>query len=227
MIGRTFGYSGFYQGGINPFVTPIMNYSLYSSQVSSTRLLYHSGIPLAVPYPLLPKKTLNFSRDLLPRRDYNIEKTLTSKKLSLWDAQVEDIIITEEWSADGGLSFPWEFFHDLHRIYTTPVDWLNGEYMVWRPLDRTDKVFPVQLYNIEVDGEDFDVRWTGLPPSMGFGVLGPIDPTKVSDGQHGRDIFSPTTLKMQFLLRPEAPPGLTLYVTEGSDVDEVTAFEQE
>lgn len=222
MYGGGFGFTGNYNGGISPFVTPILNYLLYSSQVSSTRMLYHSGLDMQILYPLLPMKTLNFSRDILPRRDFNIEKTLTTKKLSIWDAQPEDIIITEEWASEGGLAFPWEFFHDLHRMYITSPDWLGGEYLVWRPLDRTDKVFPVQFFNIEVDGEDFDVRWTGMAPSMGSGILSSCDAD-----QHGRDVFSPTLLKIQFLLRPEAPPGLTLYVTEGSDVDEVDQFEQE
>jgi len=222
--GGAFGsWAGATRWGGRPYITPMLNYDLYNYQTSATRLMYHSGLSLAIPYPILPTVTRNFSWEVLTRRDMIREKTLSSAKTTKWDAVFDDVVITETWEAPGGLSFPWRFFHDLHRVYLTDPDWLNGEYLLWRPMDRSERAYPIEIISITVDGEDFHVDWKGTP----LNTYSPLGQTDVSCTVAGRDLLASKNLEIKFVIRPETAPNVAVFATPGSLTCESALFETE
>ena len=221
MSGQVFGFlPGNRWSPVTGPIHPILNWNVYAADVGRTRRLYHSGLSLAVDYPTLPQRTLNFSWDVLTRRDLAIQKTLTSTQVSLWEEQVDDVIIKEIW--EGELTFPWQFFTKLHRMYLQCPDWDNGEYMVWRPFDRNQKTYPVELINILVDGEEFNLSWMGRP----YGA-GPASKICSTGGDAGRDVLSAGTLELWLRLRPEVAPGVAVFLREGSTTAEAGFFDPE
>ena len=229
MLGQSWwqGYNG---QGVDSFLSPLMPYNLYDPAGAVTRGLYHSGLDLSVSFPLLPGKTTNFAFDILARRDMVVDKTLSSKKVSIWDPIVDDIEIVQTWDAPGGLSFPWSFFHDLHRMYTTPIDWASGQYMVWAPTDRTNMIYAVDMIDLQVDGQDFNVTWNGLPDDF-HNPMGVQNATTAAAGTcvygGGRDIYSASTLEVRLILRPETAPNVSVSFLAGSTTTEATQFESE
>lgn len=121
------------------------------------RLLYHSGLDELIQYPCTPDKTINFSLDLLAKVDFAEQKTLTSNITQQWDAVANDAIIEERF--EGDLSQEQSFFHSMYYFWRTLLD--TQEYLIWRPLDLTDKLYRVQILKLELGGKDFDPTFVG------------------------------------------------------------------
>ncbi len=223
MAGRTFGSLGQWgRWNGDPFVTPQLNWNISSTGVSASRRLLHTGLAKVCDYPTLPTKTVNFSWDLLLRRDLAVQKTLASKRVTIWPAIIDDVIIREVWEAPGGLSFPWRFFNLLYEFYHASPDWLNGEALLWVPMDRTNKVYPVDLISITVNGEDFELSRKGIPYDAG-----PVSRIHPGSGRPGMNVFAAETLEIQFKLRPETAPSVSTFFSAGSATDETGNFEAE
>lgn len=223
MAGRVFGSTeqwGRFNGDAH--ITPQLNWNLNSSNVSATRRLFHSGLGKVCDYPILPTKTSNFSWDILLRRDMVTQKTLTSKRTTLWPGYIDDVIIRETWEAPGGLSFPWRFFNLLYEFFHNSPDWLNGQSLLWVPMDRTNKVYPVEMISLTVNGEDFDISRIGRAPDAGYhSTLFP------QDGRPGMNVHASETLEVQLKLRSEVAPSVSVFLSPGSDTGETAYFEGE
>lgn len=130
-----------------------------------------------------PDRTFNFDEgngELLRAPISQIVRTLDSTKLVRFEELTRDVIITELWLADGGLSMPSWFYRKLYEYLlnepnnSAPVP----EWITWEPRDAPGgKIFNVQLVRLLVGGEgaiDFtDVRaWGG--PNDPFGNTGTI-----------------------------------------------------
>lgn len=145
-VGR---YSGLCAGG--------PNYHKRFERFRIPRLLYHSGLDEVISYPQIPTRTLNFAYDLLPQSEFAHQKTLTSNLTQQWQAVHNDVVVKETF--EGALSTHWNFFLKLYKFWTTLLG--PGEYMLWRPLDLTDKVYRMQIVKITVGGEDFNPTYVG------------------------------------------------------------------
>lgn len=133
------------------------NYVMRFKRFRVPRLLYHSGLDETWQYPFRPSKTHNFSFDVMPKVDFAQAKTLQSNLTQQWAAVENDVIIKEVY--EGDLTMVWASLHTLYTFWRTVLG--PTEYMLWRPLDLTDKVFRVQILNITVGGEDFQMEYVG------------------------------------------------------------------
>ena len=199
-----------------------LNYNFRAADTAVTRYLYHSGKGVVCPYPVLPDETRNFSWDTLPRRDFVTQKTLKSNFVTMWPSVEEDIVIKEVFAGPGGISVPWKFFHCVHDFYLNEPDWLAGEYLIWRPFDRTMKIYAVDIINLLVDGEEFNVNWKG--DDKWAGIMSTLCAT---GGTPAQDIFTASNMEIWMKLRPETPPGVSVFLTGGSAVAEDTYFDPE
>jgi len=224
MAGRVWGHlPGGRYSTQSPFVLGEPNWNLFPLDVRATRRLYHSGLQLDCSYPAIPTRTKNFHYDILIQRQHAVQRTLTSTRVSLWPGYADDVIIHEIWDAPGGLSFHWRFFDCLYRMYHNEPDWQNGESLVWIPFDRTQKIYPVDIISLQVDGEDFDVDWAGFPteasPRFWQAGASTCDPNNTQT-----NIMATKRLEIRLKLRPETPPGASVFLTEGSETDETGNF---
>lgn len=123
------------------------------------RMLYHSALNEVVHYPCIPDETHGFGFDILAKRALAESQTLTSNATAMWDAVLADVTIKEVWTADGGLSAYRSFFEALYRFYRTLLG--SDGYLLWRPLDLTDKVYRARITNVLVGGENMDLKYVG------------------------------------------------------------------
>jgi len=158
MLLTVMGHSSFNRGRYAGYLSGGPNYCQRFKRYRYPRLVYHSGLDKLVVYPQVPTRTLNFSFDLLPRVDYVESKTLTANLTQRWSPVYHDVIVKEYF--EGDLSQRWSFMHDLYEMYTTIQD--AGGYMLWRPLDLTDKIYRVTIVNMLLDGEEFNPTYVGI-----------------------------------------------------------------
>jgi hypothetical protein len=119
-----------------------------------SRLLYHSALDEVLEYPWPPNETLGFGYDLITKVDTADKKTFESTVVQQWAAVKQDVVIVERFNSP--LAAHWHFFHTLHRFWTTVPS--PGDFILWRPLDRTDKIYRVVILGITVDGEDMNLN---------------------------------------------------------------------
>lgn len=134
------------------------NYVQRFKRTRIPRLLYHSGLNQTILYPFRPTKTLNFSFDILPRVDFAQTKTLQSNLTQQWSAVDNDVIIKEVY--EGDLTHVWSFLHAMYTFWRTTLD--TTGFMMWRPLDLTDKSYRVQILNITLGGDEFNPEPVGV-----------------------------------------------------------------
>ncbi len=199
-----------------------LNYNHRSADVNASRRVYNSRVGRPIDYPLLPSRTRNFSWDIMPRRAMVTQRTLSSSHTTLWDPIVDDVVIQEIWEAPGGLSFPWRFMLAMYEVYVQQPDWLNGEYMLWCPVDCTRKVYPVDLVNMLVDGEEFDISWRGDDQRAGV-----VSRNCPGGGTPGKDVWSGSTMELHWKLRSEVAPSVGVALFGGSSTPETSQFEAE
>lgn len=207
MAGRTFGRIGHGYGGAK-FGAHLGSYwSVYSPSNIWTRLLYHTGLDpqhQACLYPYTPEETVFFSFDVLGHRDVAYAKTLTGHVTSKWPRILDDTIIKEVFRPVGGLAVSWAFFHCIERMYLQDPDWDNGEFLIWRPFDRTWKTYSVEIVNLLLNGEEWGPEhegWTG-----------------------NQDHQAINEMQIHLKIRPEEAPQASLFMTGGSETPEFSLF---
>ena len=178
-VGR---YSGLFAGG--------PNYVVRYRRWETPRLLYHSGLDELIEYPQVPSETTNFALDMLSRADVVHEKTLTNNMTQQWDVVHADTIIKEIFSGD--LSQKWAFMHKVYRFWTTLMN--PGDFCLWRPLERTDKVYRVRVVNMLINGEEFKPDYTGISMT---------------------EKWLRATLEIHLKLMPAFPPSATIFASGG------------
>ncbi len=161
------------------------------SFTTQKRYLYHSGLDIAVEYDYLPTRTTNFAFDVTGRRDVTIEKTLDSSLVTQWGVKKEDTIIKEIWDA-GGIKSNWEWFHKIYELWITPLT--TTSHMLWLPLDRTHKIYSVEITSLLVGGEEFELQYYGKQ-----------SPRWIS-----------TSVELHLKLRRANPPSCNIYTMGGS-----------
>ncbi len=143
-------YSGFCAGRPG-FVAPFR-------RTDTPRLMYHSGLDQVLEYPQTPDRTYGFQYDVLGPVLSQTKATFTSNILQQWAAVQADVVIREVF--EGDLSQTWEFFNQLWTFFITIPN--PGEYVLWRPFDRTDKLYRISLLKISVGGDDLDLTFVGV-----------------------------------------------------------------
>lgn len=137
-----------------------------------------------------PDRIFNFDADVLRAPIVEVVRTLSASRTIRFEEIEEDVLITEVWTADSGISMPLFMLRWLYELVLNPpaFDALNQEYVRWEPRDRTDDAWHVQLLRLQVGGGNpgtFDVAHRtagGGPndPSAPGDVLAPTDVLEVS-----------------------------------------------
>jgi hypothetical protein len=153
------------------------------------RLLYHSGLDEVISYAYLPNKTINFAYDILPRVDFAAAKTINSHIIQQWDAVAADVVVKEVW--EGNITQQWSQFLALYHF------WRNlpgpGDYLLWRPLDLTDKMYRVRIINMQMGGEEFNPTYIG------------------KDARNSHERWAGETVTLSLQIMPAFPPSATIY----------------
>lgn len=93
-----------------------------------------------------PDITRNFARGPIRKVDGAIQRTLTSSVLVQVPQLDEDIVITEIWSAEGGLATVSDMYLTLLEFWNTlPA---LGEHLTWEPRDLSEETFGVQIVSV-------------------------------------------------------------------------------
>jgi hypothetical protein len=118
--------------------------------------------------------------------DYASAKTLTSNLTQQFQAVFEDVEITE--SFEGQLSQQKSFVQTLYKFWVT-LPAITG-WLIWSPLDMTDKIYRVRIISLTVGGEEMDWSYVGtsIPEKWLTGAV---------------------ELKMKLL--PTLPPSVTMF----------------
>lgn len=190
MLLTALNHSSFNRGRYSGFCAGGPNYCQRFSHYRYPRLLYHSGLDKLVIYPQVPDRTLNFSLDMLPRVDYAGTKTLTANLTQQWARVYHDVTIKEIF--EGDLSQRWSFMHNIYAMYSTLLG--VGDFLVWRPLDLTDKIYRVTIISMLLDGEEFN-------------------PTYV--GRNQPDKWMTSALEIHMKITPAFAPSASIYVSGG------------
>lgn len=202
-------------------------YNFRSYQVHGTRLLVHTGLPLTLPYTVLPSSTTNFSWDVLTRRIQASTRTLSSTKFAHYQLGADDVIIKEIWEPTAGASMPWSQLHDLLLVFNACPDWEAGEATVWRPMDRNCKAYSVDVLNIVIDGEDLVVDRLGDDPDLFATILCRYGDEGAPGSTQARDFAMGARVEVWLRLRPEDSPNASLFLSAGSVTDETSVFESD
>ena len=102
-----------------------------------------------------PTRTLNFHREPLLKRQTTPVKTLGSTQLVDFTDKLEDVLITEVWSAESGFSMTAAMWRELKAYYDNPPDPTLGVFVQWEPRDETTKVYNVQI--VSITPGDYDI----------------------------------------------------------------------
>lgn len=189
--GQHLGYFSLHPGLITPFCASGPCYQNKQRRAGGApRMLYHSGLDRAIQYPYLPNRTHGFAYDIVPLVDHATQKTLSSNILQQWDAVATDVVIKEIY--EGDIAAQWSFFHQLYEFWRTLLD--PEDYLIWRPLDLTDKWYRVQIVQMKVGGDDnFNMTYFSAPPT------------------HER--WVPETVEVHLKLLPSFPPAVAVYAS--------------
>ncbi len=218
-MSRPIANSGFYglRGVGHLWLEP--NYNVYEFQ-HQTRTVYHSGLDSLIEYRQVPRETTNLGWSAMVHRDIAEQKTLAGNRATLWPSVAEDIVFTERFTpADVGATF-WSFLLALYDVYQRGVDWVGGERLTWAPKDRTPIIFPVDLIDLQVDGENFTMTWDGRDPAS-------VSIIASCPGRPGYDIATVKEVVVRWKLRVEAAPSASLSIFGGSSTNETGQFDPE
>lgn len=124
------------------------------------RLVFPSGTsPLLAPIVysfgpngtcLNPGRTLNFDKVPLQHPDTSVVKTIGGSKVIRFDGKDEDVVVTEVWEANRGVSMPTFFFRLLLEYLLNAPKFELGQtnFITWEPRDRTDTAYQVELLSL-------------------------------------------------------------------------------
>lgn len=151
ILGKTSSGVNYYSG----LLAGSPNYSLGFRR--SKRLLYHSDELKVLQYPQIPTKTVGFSHDIVVQRKHAIQETLSGAVVQQWAGVAKDVVITEVY--EGDISQTWNWIHELWRFYQLTLS--VGGFLLWRPLDLTDRIYRVRILSVTVGGEEMDMTYLG------------------------------------------------------------------
>lgn len=103
-------------------------------------------------YTLPPHEWTNLDSDVLITPTWAASKTLTSTANTLWPGNLRDVVVSESWIPEAGLSMPMPMLRLMMAFYLNPPDLAAGEYVEWYPTYSCNLGFKVILEGIDVDG---------------------------------------------------------------------------
>ena len=103
-------------------------------------------------YVLPPHEWTNLDSDVLITPTWQASKTLTSTANTLWPGALRDVLVTESWLPEAGLSMTMPMLRIMAAFYLNPPDLGAGEYIEWYPTYSCALGFKVILEGLEVDG---------------------------------------------------------------------------
>lgn len=101
-----------------------------------------------------PDRLYNFDGEELRHPITAAVRTLTATRTVRFEEETGDVVVVEEWTADGGLSVPLFLFQQLYEYLVNPPDNdpLAPSYILWEPRDQTTDVWRVELLQLQVGG---------------------------------------------------------------------------
>lgn len=127
-----------------------------SGQRGALRRLVHPDPDTFPPvvYYRNPDRLYNFDGEELRHPITAAVRTLASTRTVRFEELTEDVIVVEEWNAEGGLSMPLFLFQQLYEYLVNPPanDPLAPSYIHWEPRDQTDDVWEVEFLQLQVGG---------------------------------------------------------------------------
>jgi hypothetical protein len=123
------------------------------------RLVYPDFEPLLPPVvyavtadalALNPDRTLGFDLEPLPHPLTAVRQTLASTRIIRFERALEDVVVTEVWLGEGGISMPAAFLRLLYEYLRNPPP--SDQPIVWEPRDRTERRWYVELLSLSVGG---------------------------------------------------------------------------
>lgn len=103
-------------------------------------------------YVLPPHEWTNLDGDVIVTPTWASTKTLTSTANTLWPGALRDVLVSETWLPEAGLSMPMPMLRTLLAFYVNPPDPALGDFIEWHPTYSTALKFKVILESIEVSG---------------------------------------------------------------------------
>lgn len=113
-------------------------------------------------YALTPTQWANMVGDAVIPPIWSAQMTLASDVNTLWAGNIKDVVVVEEWDADGGLSMPLSQLAVLLAMWQNPPDPDVG-YVQWYPNYINSNGYNVIIEAIKVEN-------TGGGGSSGDGV---------------------------------------------------------
>lgn len=105
-------------------------------------------------YTIPPHEWTNLDSDVIIAPTWSSSKTLTSSASTLWAGALRDVVVTESWIPEAGLSMHMPMLRTLLAFFLNPPDLTAGEYIEWYPTYSTALGFKVILEALEVDGDN-------------------------------------------------------------------------
>ncbi len=112
-----------------------------------------------------PDRTLNLDNAVLPHPITQAVLTLGSTRVTRFETQTEDVIVTEIWEgSQAEFSMTTALFREFYEylINAKLIPSTGPDFIQWEPRDRNDKVYNVEILTLTVGGgggdrERFDV----------------------------------------------------------------------
>lgn len=134
-----------------PWHRPVQRFDArYNPIDGGGRRMRHPFLPDIV-YPRIPDQTWGFDQDVLLKVRGVTTKTLDSSAVTHFEEQPEDVVIREVWLPDG-LSTTVDLFRQFQDYNQAKLP--TGQFVGWRPLDRSPKNFAVEILDVEVGQPD-------------------------------------------------------------------------
>jgi len=210
---------------------PAAYYDPTAGSVNGSRILYHSALDGLVArqiiYPFLPDETVFFTLDVKADRDLATAKTLRSNVFAKFPQVTDDTIIKEIFRPEGGLAVTWGFIHRVEQMWLNDPDWDAGEYIIWRPFDRTHKAYAVDILKIMIESEEWKPEYRGRTDYI-LSQVSCVDES-ANDAEHLRIVksyerWTINQFEIHYRVRAEAMPQGTLVSIGGSDTQEAGFF---
>ncbi len=110
-----------------------------------------------------PDRLLNYGNEVLRHPITDVERTLSSSKTVRFEQVDEDVVITETWNAQGGVSLPLGFFNSLYELLVNPPVFsaTAQTFIQWEPRDRSTEKWNVEFLEMQLGTQRFafDTRY--------------------------------------------------------------------
>lgn len=103
-------------------------------------------------YTLPPHEWTNLDSDVIIPPTWSASKTLSSTANTLWPGALRDVVVSETWTPDAGLSMPMPMLRLMMAFYLNPPDLAADQYVEWYPTYSSGLGFKVILEGLDIDG---------------------------------------------------------------------------